>query len=168
MKHMQSNRITSLKNGKGMFLFCMCFFSIMLFFSCTSIPGEREMEQKNLASEYYDIALKYMELKQYDKALACFQKAREKTDDLTKIDYQIARTYAFQNNWKDASVLFEELLSSDPGNSNLKENLAYTLYKSGQKEKALQLYAELCESLPSDERIQKNYEALTQDAIGSD
>lgn len=141
----------------------MCFCCLILF-SCISLPGEEKLEEKNKAAEYYEIGLKYIDIKQYDKALSCFQKAREKTDETLQIDYQIARTYALSNKWEQAAESYNNLLALDPDNSTLKENYAYTLYKSGEKEKALQMYAELCEKNPGEERIAQNYEKLYNEA----
>lgn len=135
----------------------------MFLFSCISLPGEREAERRNLAAEYYDIAMKYVDQKQYEKALSCFEKAKVLADssDYVKIDYQMARTYALSNKWQEAAGLFESLLQIDPLNSNIKEAYAYTLYKAGEKEKALQIYAELGKTDPF---VQKESD---QEAIGS-
>lgn len=132
------------------------------------MPGEKEAEQRNLAAEYYDIALRYVEIKDYDKAVSCFEKARAKADpdDYAKIDYQIARSYALSNKWDKASGLYESLLMLDPDNTNLKEACAYTLYKNGDKEKALQLYAELGKPDPF-VKDEINQDDENQEAIGS-
>lgn len=137
----------------------------MLLTSCLSIPGEKAVEKKKLAADYYDLAVGYVEAKKYDKAITCFEKAREKADkqDVLKIDYQIARTYALSNKWEKSCSLFLELLENDPDNASLKEAYAYTLYKTGMKDEALELYEELCAVYPGDERISKNYEALKKE-----
>lgn len=126
------------------------------------------MENRNIAADYYDIAMKYVDLKQYDKALPCFEKARSlaAVSDYTKIDYQMARAYALSNKWSEAASLFESILIQDPDNSNVKEACAYTLYKAGDKEKALQLYAELGKPDPfvTEETEQEDDD---QEAIGS-
>lgn len=144
----------------------MCLLCLFLA-SCISVPGEKTIEDKNLAADYYDVAIKYMDQKQYEKAITCFEKAREKTDETTKIDYQLARAYAMSNKWYQSSELFAKLLELDPDNSTIKENYAYTMYKGGNKEKALQLYAELCDKNPEDERLKNNYETL-RDAANSE
>lgn len=168
MNYMQHGKKISHKKGNAGILCCMCMLCCLLCSSCISIPGENSLEDRNLAADYYEIALKYVDLKQYDKALTSLQKAREKTEDTVKIDYQIARTYALSNKWKEAATAFEILLELDPENCSLKEDYAYTLYKSGEKEKALQLYAELLEINKGDERLQKNYQKLYDEAYPPD
>lgn len=146
------------------FLIEGCIFCCILLVSCISIPGENNVSDRNLAAEYYDLGLKYTETKQYDKALQCFEKVRERIEDTAPIDYQIARVYSLSNKWKEASDIFGKLLELDENNSTLKENFAYTLYKSGEKEKALQLYEELCNKNPGNERIESNYKELYDEA----
>lgn len=152
---------------KILILCCMCLCCMFLF-SCISAPGEKDVEKRNIAAEYYDIAMKYVDQKQYDKAVSCFEKARTMaaSADYVKIDYQMARAYALSNKWKEASDLFGTILEQDPGNSNVKEAYAYTLYKGGDKEKALQLYAELGKPDPfvQEEDVQQTDD---QEAIGS-
>lgn len=159
---MQPDMTFSTGTRKILILCCIVLCSFMCV-SCISLPSETEKEERNLAADYYDIALKYLDTKQYDKALSCFDKARELAApaDYPKIDYQKARTLAFSNKWDESANLFESLLTLDPENSNIKESYAYTLYKAGYKEKALQLYAELGITDPfvKDES--------DQDAIGS-
>ena len=169
MKHMQHTKTHTRSLMTAVKVCCLCFCSLVTV-SCISLPGERESEQRNLAAEYYDIALQYNELKQYDKALSCFEKAREKADpaDYPKIDYQMARDYALSNKWDKAAGLYGNLLTLDSGNTNLKEAYAYTLYKSGEKEKALQLYAELGKPDPFvKEESNSETENQDQEAIGS-
>lgn len=137
----------------------------MIFVSCISIPGENSVSDRNLAAEYYDLGNKYIETKQYEKALSCFEIVRERIDDTAPIDYQIARTYALLNKWSEAAEIYGQLLALDKDNSTLKESYAYTMYKSGEKEKALQLYAELCDKNPGNERLSKNYEELYNEAF---
>ncbi|MBQ0166959.1 MAG: tetratricopeptide repeat protein [Treponema sp.] len=158
---MQCGKKETVKKNAFLILCCMCF-CCNFFYSCFSVPGEKDVGDRNLAAEYYDLAIKYSDINQYEKALSCLQKARDKADpaDYIKIDYQMARTYTLSNKWNEAYELYEKLLEVDPDNTNLKEALAYITYKKGEKDKALQLYAELCECDPDNERIKKNHSEI--------
>jgi len=132
--------------------------------SCTStsqfdfaIPGETNVLRKNIATEYYQIAEAYTELKKYDKA-ATYYKLSMRDPNLRKAAYyKLGRVYVFAEKWEDAEKVFIQLLKIDSENQNFKTSLAYIYGKNGKPEKASELYFKLLETNPDNSEILVNY-----------
>lgn len=133
--------------------------------SCSSngslkIPGEDSVIEKNIVSEYMNIAKAYEDLKNYSKAVEYYRLASQA--DTHKVlgksaMYSMARTYALAKDWKNAEELYISLLEEDTDNTNLRISLAYISAMSGNLDQACKSYQELCEKNPTDKNLLKNY-----------
>ena len=133
--------------------FNVFLISIFSFFSCQSnsgfkVPGEREIINKNIASEYFAIADGYADLKKYDKAAQYYKLAMRDKGVAKSAYYKMARCYALAKNYKQAEEAYENLLKLDPDNTDIKLSLAYIHAMNGQNEKALSEYQVLVKENP--------------------
>lgn len=149
---------------KNIFRIGIRFFVILFFFSCStngiSIPGEKKILMSNLATEFYNIAEGYMDIKKYDKAAEYYQLAmRDKELNRTAF-YKLARSYALAKKWDKATECYTELLRLDPENTMLKTSMAYITAMSGNVDDAILQYKKLLESNPYDENLLESYVAL--------
>jgi tetratricopeptide (TPR) repeat protein len=121
------------------------------------IPGENGKILQNIASEYYTIAQKHAELKEYDKAIANYTLAARSAEFRKPARYQIARMYALSSKWPEAEKAFKNLLREDPDNTDLASSLAYVTAQGGGLDEAEDLYRILAEKNPHNEQLLENY-----------
>lgn len=150
-------------------LYSVTFAFALVFFlgitGCSSngtfaIPGEGEVIQKNLLTEYLNIARAYDDLKKYDKAVEYYEKALsvdKKGEFSNSILYSIGRCHAVSGKWSEALDVYESLLEKDSGNTNLKISIAYVYAMSGDLDKACSSYSEISKENPTDISLLKNY-----------
>lgn len=145
------------KNIKIKILYASSLF--FLFTSCSSfsfVPGEKTVVEKNLTSEYFQIAKGYKDLKNYSKAKEYYEKALNDSRFHDAALYEIAVCNINLKNWDEAKKTFEILLVKDKDNQNLKMSLAYVDAKSGDLEKASAEYIDLVEQYPQNAECLKN------------
>lgn len=142
-------------------LVCAIFFS---FNSCSSngllVPGETDIILKNLATEYYNLAEGYMEVKKYDKAAEYYLLSMRNEELYMTSYYKLARSYALAKNWEKAEECYKALLEKDPVNNQIKASLAYISAMSGNTDEAIIQYKKLIEDNPYDENLLESYVAL--------
>ncbi len=76
-------------------------------------------------------------------ALSLLRSLRDETVDSLRIDFTIARIYLEKNDYAKAVVLFKELLDRDPTLGKVRSLLALSYYKSGDKQQAKDLLAQV-------------------------
>ena len=106
-----------------------------LFVSCLTGKMRRE-----LAAEYFNLGNAFFELKNYDRAMALYQKALSYSDSLPENNYNFARVHISQERYGEAIAILEELLAGDPENLILLQTLAYAQAKSGATDDAVLTY----------------------------
>ncbi|MCR4823190.1 MAG: tetratricopeptide repeat protein [Treponema sp.] len=142
-------------------------FAAIIIFSlsaCSSngflVPGEKKIILSNIATEYYNIAEGFMEIKNYSKAADYYKLAMRNEDLYLSSYYKLARSYALAKNWESATECYEKLLERDPENTMLKCSLAYITAMSGEVDKAILSYQDLIKANPYDENLLESYVAL--------
>lgn len=143
---------------------CSFVCLILLFSACSSspvhVPGETRVILKNLATEYYNVAEGYMELKKYDKAAEYYALAMRDKDLYMSACYKLARSYALARDWDKAWESYETLLEHDKENSVLRASLAYITAMRGDTDGAIVRYRALLDESPYDESLLESYVAL--------
>ncbi|MCR5123724.1 MAG: tetratricopeptide repeat protein [Treponema sp.] len=138
-------------------------FSSFFFLSCEStfrIPGESRTILKNIAVEYYNIAEGYVGIKNYSKACEYYKLAMRDEELYLSSYYKLARAYALAQNWDSAKECYEELLSRDSENVNLKISIAYITAMRGENDEAIEQFRNLNEENPYVQSILENYITL--------
>lgn len=146
------------------------FFLFIVLFSLTAcktssnfafyLPNEENVIKTNIASEYYNIAKAYAELKKYDKAIEYYKLAMRDKNLKAGAYYQLGRMYALSKNWNEAEKVFLNLLKRDSENLALKKSLAYIFALNGKTKKSLEMYSRLFQDNPDDSEILVNYIAV--------
>jgi len=95
------------------------------------------------------LALVYGNLGDTDKAIEKLKAATDKNPNERAL-MTLARAYEEQKNFKDAADALRKALEMQPGNTGLAQKLAEDLYRSGQLDDALKVYAELAASAPKE------------------
>ncbi|MCR4939702.1 MAG: tetratricopeptide repeat protein [Treponemataceae bacterium] len=136
----------------------------LLFISCNStsftnlFSGVYSTSAEELASEYYDIANAYYDLKKYDKAIEYYEKTQALlTEENLTITYNLARIYALQNNWSQAESYYERVFALDQNNTSIGMPYAYVLAKQGKAMEASAVYRGFYERNPADKNLLANY-----------
>ena len=139
---------------------------LLLFYSCSStdnvfadlFSGSAQVSSETLASEYYDIANAYYELKKYDKAIEYYEKTQDllPEENLT-ITYNLARIYAIQNKWENAERYYSQIFDRDQNNTTIGMAYAYVLAKQGKVMEASALYRGFYERNPADKKLLANF-----------
>ena len=145
-----------MKNLRFILVGFICFF----LFSCVStIPGEKEVILQNLSAEYFNIAENYLSQKNYSKAIENYKLSLRsaKDENLNQIKYQLARSYAMNQNYSEAEDIFFELYEQEQSNIILAQSLAYCYMKNGKPEESIAIYEKLYKENPYQENIANNY-----------
>lgn len=136
----------------------------LIFSSCASsslrVPGETKIILKNLASEYYNIAEGYMEIKNYTKAAEYYKLAMRNEDLFLAANYKLARCYVFAKDWDNAVKNYKFLLELDKDNTLLLASLAYISAMRGDVDDSIMQYKALIEKNPYDENLLESYVTL--------
>jgi tetratricopeptide (TPR) repeat protein len=96
--------------------------------------------RRELAAEYFNLGNAFFELKNYDRAMALYQRALSYSDSLPENSYNLARVYISQENYEEAFKVLVGLLAVDPENLILLQTLAYAQAKSGSTGDAIVTY----------------------------
>ena len=147
---------------KNIALFVMSFFFLLslVFVSCASsfkVPGQKALEQKALYVEYLSIADAYTDLGKYDKAIHYYNLSLRDKSLYWQAKYKLALAHVYAKNYSEAEIIFQELLSRDKDNVNLKLSLAYLKAMSGNVDEAIVLYKALIAENPENETPLVNY-----------
>ena len=103
---------------------------VVLFLGLTGTGCMTAKTRRELAAEYFNIGNSFFELKNYDKALAMYEKALSYHDDFSETSYNLARLYISRSRFSDAINVLDELLKNDPDNLVLLQTLAYAHAKN--------------------------------------
>ena len=128
------------------------------------VPGQNKIILKNLATEYYNVAEGYMGVKNYAKATEYYKLAmREESLYLTAY-YKLGRAYALAKDWDNALPIYQDLLSRDRENGELRSSIAYITAMKGDTDEAFLQYRALLETYPEEQTYLENYISLLVDA----
>ena len=121
------------------------------------VPNEANIHRKNIASEYYQIAEAYADLKKYDKAIIYYKRAMRDSGFKKASYYKLGRMNVLSNNFDEAEKIFKNLLKTDSENQTLKMSLAYCYGKNRKITKALKIYSDLLVQNSDSSDIMVNY-----------
>lgn len=131
------------------------------FFSCASseiaVPFEKEARQNNAAVLAYQEGQRLEGEDKYAEAVESYTEALVYDKIRDAALYKIGRLSALSEDWERADGAFSELLRDDPGNTAVRQSLAYVYCQSGREEEGLEAYRELHEEKPHDEKIFEGY-----------
>ena len=85
--------------------FCLTCLAALLFSGCTS-----QVQQKDLATEFFNLGNAYFELQKYDKAIEYYMQAIELDDTLIKANYNLARVYIEKNDFNKAQEILRAII----------------------------------------------------------
>ncbi len=104
----------------------------------SNIAFEKSNRLKENAETYYYMAFNYSRLKNETAEIAAYQKMLE----INSTDYRamdaLAHIYLGKNNFEQAGVYLEKMLSINPNDSKIKLEYLYTLFASGENDKFLE------------------------------
>jgi len=117
----------------------------LLLGGCVTSSRDRQV-----AADYYDLGNAYVDLGQYDKAIAEFQAALTVDPAFVKADYNLALVYVRAKRTNDAIAILKRLLAADPQNTQLISAMGWALHLSGKDEEALAQYSAVIALSPAD------------------
>ncbi|MCR5187381.1 MAG: hypothetical protein K6C97_00490 [Treponema sp.] len=141
-----------------------------LFTSCQSfslIPGHSNKVFNNIYVEYVNIGDTYYKLEDYTNAIKYYNMALQNKTIYWDVYYKLAKVYAISSNWDQALPMFLKLQKRDPDNTAIKASIAYIYSMQGKIEEAKNIYEELLEIEPVNEKYLENYIALQMPDIDS-
>ena len=141
------------------------FSAAILLPACTSqyglsVPGQNRIILKNLSLEYYNVAEAYAENKNYAKAAEYYKLAMRDKALYMQAYYKLGRSYALAKDWENAYTVYNDLLSRDPENTDLRLSLIYIKAMKGEVDEALLDYKALFEAYPNNQTVLENYVSL--------
>lgn len=127
-----------------MMIFMKKIFFLLLIL--ISLPLFAKGQSENLSAEYFEIANAYSEVKNYEKAIFFYKKSAADKQYKNAAEYNLARVYALQNNWNDASALLERLYRLEPDNQLIVSAYAYSLVGVGKISAAKNIYDRIAQA----------------------
>jgi tetratricopeptide (TPR) repeat protein len=123
------------------------FIIILLAFSCISIKT-----RMNVSIEYYNLGNKYLEIKDYAKAINSYNKSLEFNNDSLETIQNLIIAYQLNNNYDDVQKNIIKYFNK--GNNDFKKKLLLLLgnnyYLQANYNQAIKTYNEYIESYPND------------------
>lgn len=98
------------------------------------------------AYEYFQSGISFFDQKDFDQALAAFQKAVKEKPDFAEAYYNIGIIYDLQGKPSEAVKAYEKVIQIDPNVGNVLENLAQDCNRIGEIRKGMD-YIKLAESM---------------------
>lgn len=117
-----------------------CLFALLCTAAGLSAAGRPDAET---AKAYFEIAQAYSDVTKYDKAAEFFQKAAKDPGHKNAAEYNLARVYGLQGDWKKARPILERQYAESPGNVLILKAYAYSLASTGKYDRAVEMYRKL-------------------------
>lgn len=163
--------MTRMDSKTGRRALAAAFFAVIAVTACACaasggllVPGQNDIILRNLATEYYNVAEAYVDVKNYAKAAEYYKLAMRDEGLYLTAYYKLARSYALAKDWDNALPIYEDLLSRDSENGELAASVAYITAMRGDTDAALVMYQSLLEKYPSEQRFLENYISLLVDS----
>ena len=139
--------------------------AFILFTSCASnpvlpVPGQKEVQKRNIYVEYYNLGESYYKLENYTKAAEYYELALNKKDQYWAAYYKLGKCYVYSSNWNSALPVYKNILKRDPENSSIKASLAYIYSMQGDFKNSAIIYEELLTQQPDNQEFLENYLAV--------
>ena len=141
-------------------IFFAAFFCALALSACAGIPGESEKKIQTLYREFYSLGQEYESVKNYDRAISCYEKACQDKTLYDSAYYRIGLCAVQQKKWNLAEEVFTYFVKKDPQNTTLLLSLAYVQAQSGHLEKAAESYQSLYLAHNNNASVLKNYCAV--------
>jgi len=132
------NTIIKSINIISWFFFMFC--ALVFLAACSTVPS---VEYQNLAREYYNVGVSYLELKQYDQAKINFEKSYGLWPEMPAATLHIVRILGEQGQYDLALHMIRQLMLTEPDNSVIEEVYAWLLAKKGSLQDARSAYTRL-------------------------
>lgn len=139
--------------------FISLILSVLLFSICfVGCQSNTTAILKDMYAGYYSIAEEYFSMKKYDKAAIYYEKCLSDKDGEIRrsVQYKLAKTYVQLDKFLEAKKIYEELLSFDENNQNLKSSIAFCYLKLNQFDKAEEIYNDMLKNQNYDTNNYKN------------
>ena len=111
--------------------------------SCVTV-----VSQQTLAAEYLNVANKLYDAGAVQEASTYYLKALELDESLESASFNLARAYIDRSQYDRAIGLLQELRAERPDSLELQDALGYAFLKSGNIERAQELYQSVLEESP--------------------
>jgi tetratricopeptide (TPR) repeat protein len=109
------------------------------------------------AEEYYTIGMAYFEMGKFAEAETWLNRARSTDKTMLASEYNLGRIAFETGRYKDAAVIFENIIKKDPDNTMALKAAAYSRIKNGDIEKAEAHYSRVLELIPESADDGYNY-----------
>ena len=139
--------------------------AVILLASCASnpvvpVPGQKEVQKRNIYVEYYNLGESYFKLENYSKAAEYYELALNKKDQYWAAYYKLGKCYVYSSNWNSALPVYKNILKRDPENSSIKASLAYIYSMQGDFTNSISIYEDLILQQPDNQEFLENYLAV--------
>ncbi|MFW5729636.1 MAG: tetratricopeptide repeat protein [Spirochaetota bacterium] len=128
---------------RGLSLAVAAFAAGLVLSSCVTL-----VSREDLAAEYLQVANALYGAGAVDEASTYYSKALELAPDLESASFNLARVHIDQGRYNRAISLLEELRRERPESLELAEALAYALLRSGDLDRAEELYLDVLDESP--------------------
>ena len=136
--------------------------AVIVLASCASnpvvpVPGQKEVQKRNIYVEYYNLGESYFKLENYSKAAEYYELALNKKDQYWAAYYKLGKCYVYSSNWNSALPVYKNILKRDPENSSIKASLAYIYSMQGDFTNSISIYEDLILQQPDNQEFLENY-----------
>lgn len=117
-------------------------FLLLFFITFAGLFAKGSVDSET-AKTYFEIAQAYTEVSKYDKAVEFYLKAAKDPAHRNAVDYNLARVYGLQGDWRKAKPILERQYKEAPGNVLIAKAYAYSLATTGDEARACEMYKKL-------------------------
>lgn len=130
---------------------------LLLFFIAAAGAFAKGNVDSETAKTYFEIAQAYTEVSKYDKATEFYLKAAKDPAHKNAAEYNLARVYGLQGDWKKAKSILERQYKEAPENVLIAKAYAYSLAATGNEARACEMYKKLYDEDSENPEAALNY-----------
>ena len=122
-------------------LFLLLLAAVLVLGSCASWGAVT-------AEEYFALGMAFFDLGRFEEAERWLNRARMRSRTMTASEYNLGRIAFETGRFEDAAMYFESILRRDPNNVLALQAAAFTRIRTGEIERASELYERLLALVP--------------------
>ena len=147
---------TNKRDAVGRILKKTILFLLLFFIAAAGAFAKGNVDSET-AKAYFEIAQAYTEVSKYDKATEFYLKAAKDPAHKNAAEYNLARVYGLQGDWKKAKSILERQYKEAPENVLIAKAYAYSLAATGNEARACEMYKKLYDEDSENPEAALNY-----------